>query len=365
MIPRRQFTRAIARRPAPIVPRCQRLSTTTSGSKSSSGSATSHLSTSFIGGLAGAALFFTIYSYTPAGRTASTVNKALGEAAQKYDLAAKKLQEKTPTADEAVDSIKQFAYSYVAWVPGGREYVDIAFKDWEAVRKNHKDEADKIVNDAYKELQQVSKGGLSLETASKALEVLADLSRKIGNLSAEAFTDVLDNHPQLKEKFGSSVDQLKAMGEKYGPEAKKKVEETWDELKGMLAGGFSVANMDKVRRLLEEKTQQVKKMGDDAWKKALEEAKPVLDKNPEAKKLIEENADVLKKGNFKEVLEKAKSAVESGNLEDLQKYVISALKGKSGTKGSKSEDKSEDKSESESESKGQSKEDSQKKSKKD
>lgn len=327
MYQKTQFAR-LAVRPVARVPRCQYLrfqSSSSSASVKGGTSATSHIATSFVGGLAGAALFYGAYSYTPAGRTASAVNKTLYEASQKYDAAAKKLQENTPSADQAVDSIKQFAYSYVAWIPGGREYIDLAFKDWESVRKNHKDDADKIVNDTYKELQKVSKGGLSLETASQALEVLAEFTKKMASLSADAFSDVVDNHPQLKEKFGGSIEQLQAMGEKYGPEAKKKVDETWDELKKILVGGFSVANLDKVRKLLEEKVEQVRKLGDDAWKKALEEAKPLLDKNPEAKKLIEENTDILKKGDYKELFNKVRDAVDSGSLEDLQKYVISAL----------------------------------------
>lgn len=330
MLPRRQVARlAVPRAPAARVPRCQQLrfqSTTTSSSSSGGGSATSHLATSFAGGLAGAAIFYAAYSYTPAGRTASTVNKAVTEAAKKYELAAKKLQENTPSADQAVDSIKQFAYSYVAWIPGGREYVDLAFKDWEAVRKNHAGEADQIVNDAYKKLQGISKKGLSLDTASQALDVLADFSKRLASLSADAFSDVVDNHPQVKEKFGGSIDQLKQLGERYGPEAKKKADETWDEVKGVLAGGFTVANADKVRKLIEDKVQQLKKLGDDAWKKALEEAKPVLDKNPKAKELIEQNADKLKEGNVKELFEKAKAAVDSDKIEDLENYVKSTVK---------------------------------------
>ncbi|KXH38781.1 hypothetical protein CNYM01_03515 [Colletotrichum nymphaeae SA-01] len=297
-------------------------STTTS---SSTGGSSSHFGAGVAGGLAGAGIFYALYSFTPAGRAASKVNKAAKEAEKKYTAAAQKLQENTPSTDEAIDYIKQFAYSYVGWIPGGRSYVDSAFNDFETVRKNHKEEADKIVDDAYKQFQEVAKAGLSLEAVHKAYEVLADITQKLASLGGDAIGDIVDNHPQLKEKLGGNIDQLKDLGDKYGPEAKKQVDETWKQVKDVLAGGFTASNFDKVRKLIEEKIQQVQKLGDEAWKKALEEAKPYLDKNPKVKELIEKNADALKKGNAKELFEKAKKATESGDLGGLESYVTDAV----------------------------------------
>ncbi|KAG9256202.1 uncharacterized protein F5Z01DRAFT_498461 [Emericellopsis atlantica] len=302
-----------------------RFQSTASSSSSGGSSSSGHLAAGLAGGVIGAGVFYSLYTFTPAGRTASTINKTAMEANKKYKEAAQKLQEKTPNADQAVDSIKQFAYSYVAWIPGGRAYVDTAFDDWEKVRQNHKEEADKLVSDAYKQFQDVAKSGLSLETASKAYEVLADLAKKVADLSGDAFADILDNHPQVKEKLGSNVDQLKRMGEEYGPEAKKQVDETWKQLKDIVAGGVSVSSLNKARQLIDDKVKQVKKLGDEAWNKAYEQAKPVLDKNPKVKEIIENNADALKQGNAKELFEKAKSSIDSGNVDDLKKYVDSAV----------------------------------------
>ena len=283
-----------------------------------------HLASGIAGGFVGSALFFGIYSYTPAGRAVSSVNKVALEAQKKYDAAAKKLQEKAPDADQAVSYIKQYAYSYVGWIPGGRAYVDAAFQDWEKVRENNKDEADKLVNDAYKQFQDLSKSGLSMETASKAFDVLADLGKKVANLAGDAIGDLIDNHPQVKEKLGGNVDQLKQLGDKYGPEAKKQVDETWKQVKDIFAGGFSAASISKARKLIEEKVEEIKKLGDKAWKKGMEEAKPYLDKNPKIKELIEKNADALKQGNATELFKRAKSAADSGDLGDLEKYVKDA-----------------------------------------
>ncbi|MBH1945719.1 hypothetical protein I5L01_16040, partial [Erythrobacter sp. YJ-T3-07] len=136
-----------------------------------------------------------------------------------------------------------------------------------------------------------------METASKAAEVLADLSKKLGNLAGNAFEDIIDNHPELKEKFGGSIDQLKQMGDQYGPEAKKQVDETWKQVRDVLGGGLTMANINKARQLIQEKVEQVRKLSDEAWKKGLEQAKPYLDKNPKVKELVENNADALKSGN--------------------------------------------------------------------
>jgi hypothetical protein len=261
---------------------------------------------------------------TPAGKMHRTINKGAKEVNQKYKEAAQKIQGQTPDADGAIKYMKEFAYAYVAWVPGGRAYVDTVFMDVETLKENHQDEVNQIVSDAYKQFQDLSKSGLSMESASKAYSILTDVGKKFGDLAGDALGEILDNHPQAKEKFGGTIDQLKEMGENYGPEAKKQVDQTWKQVKEVLGGGFSAANLDKARRLVEEKIQQVKKLGDEAWNKALEEAKPYLDKNPKVKELLEKNANALKQGNTKEVFEQAKKAVESGDMGALEDYVNKA-----------------------------------------
>ncbi|OAQ62372.1 apolipoprotein/apolipophorin [Pochonia chlamydosporia 170] len=317
----RQLPRLVTRRARfPQSSRQLRYQSTSTASGSSS-----NFATGVLGGVVGATLAYGVYSFTPAGRTASKLNKAAAEANKKYDAAAKSLQKNTPTADQAVDSIKQFAYSYAAWIPGGRGYVDAAFKDWETVRDSHKDEVDAIVSDTYKKLGDVSKAGLSLETASRAVDVLAEMSRRIAELSGDALSDILDNHPKVKEKFGGSIDQLKSMAENYGPEAKKQVDQTWSQVRDIFSGGFSEENLNKARKLVEEKVQQVKSLGDETWQKGIEAAKPYLDKNPKIKELVEKNADALKQGNVSQLFEKLGSAEKSGNADDVQKYVQGAV----------------------------------------
>jgi hypothetical protein len=69
---------------------------------------------------------------------------------------------------------------------------------------------------------------------------------------------------------------------------------------------------------------KVKKMGDEAWDKGMQQAKPYLDKNPQVKKLVEENADALKGGDVQQLYQRVKSAVEKGDMGDLESYVKSA-----------------------------------------
>lgn len=213
----------------------------------------------------------------------------------------------------------------MSWIPGGKAYIDTAFRDIEKVRKNHKDEADEILKDAYNRFKAVSKGGLSLETARKGLEVMADVGKKLAELSADALGDIIDEHPEVKEKFGGSIDQLKQMGEQYGPEAKKQVDETWKQVADLVKGGLSAETVKKAKDLIQEKTEQVKKLGDEAWNKGLEQAQPILEKNPKVKELIEKNADALKQGNAKELFDRARDAVSSGDLGGLEGYVHQAV----------------------------------------
>lgn len=336
MIPARCLARTAAR--SARTPRAHQIRLQSSTSSSSAGaphaSGPSPYLAGAVGGLAAGATLYGIYLMTPSGRMARTINKTAKEAQNKYQEAAQKFQESTPDADQAASYVKDLCYSYISWIPGGRQYVDAAFRDLDKVRKNHKDEADALLRDAYDQLREVSKGGLSLETARRALDVLGDVASKAAELGGDAIADVLEEHPQAKEKLGGGIDELRRMGDQYGPEAKKQVDETWRQLTEVWRGGLSAENVSRAQELLQEKTEQLRKMGDQAWKKGLEEAKPLLDKNPSIKKLVEENAEALRQGNAKELFNRARKAVESGDTGDLEKYVHEAVD-KVKSKGSK------------------------------
>jgi gas vesicle protein len=236
--------------------------------------------------------------------------------------ASQKLKEKTPEPNEALDWLRSTAQSYSAFIPGARAYVDAAFNDLDAVRSKHGEEVDNIVREAYDELRDVAgKGELSLLTAQKAWNVMLKHLGRIGDLAGDAAQQVMDNHPQLKEKVGGNLDKLKEMGKNYGPDAKKEVDRTWDQISDIIKTGVSPENIEKVKELVQEKVDKLKQLGDEAWKKGMEQAKPYFDKNPQVKKIVEENADSLKQGNVQELYQKIKKAVESGDTGDLEGYI--------------------------------------------
>ena len=220
--------------------------------------------------------------------------------------------------------LRSTATSYAAFIPGAKSYVDSAFNDLDKVQANHGKEVEVIVNNAYKELKSATKSGMSVETASKAWEILEKTIKQLGELAAGSASEILDNHPELKEKVGGNIDHLKSMADNYGPEAKKQLDDTYKQVADVIKGGVSMESINKVRQLIQEKTEQMKKMGDEAWKKGMEQAKPYLDKNPQVKEIIEKNQDSLKNGNFGELFEQVKNAVSSGKTDQLQQYVKQA-----------------------------------------
>lgn len=239
--------------------------------------------------------------------------------------ASKKLKESTPEPNEALNWLRDAAKSYAVFIPGARGYIDSAFNDLDAIREKHGDEVDNIVREAYSELQGIARNGdISLLTAQKAWNVIMKHLGRIGDLAGDAAQQIMDNHPQLKEKVGGNIDKLKEMSANYGPEAKKEVDRTWEQISDIVKTGMSPENIEKVRKVVQEKVDKVKQLGDEAWKKGMEQAKPYLDKNPKVKELVEQNADSLKQGNVQELYQKIKKAVESGDMGDLEGYVRSA-----------------------------------------
>ncbi|KAF2431686.1 hypothetical protein EJ08DRAFT_173490 [Tothia fuscella] len=276
------------------------------------------------GGLAGAgaalAVGYAWYHFSGAKTVVNTVHQTKSY----MDSASRKLTENAPEPNEALRWLRQISTYYAGFVPGASGYVDTAFKDLEKVQEKHADEVDEIVQSAYKELKDASKSGLSVETAQKTWDIVQKYIKELGELAGDAAEDILDNHPEIKKKVGGSLDQLKNMGNEYGPEAKKQVDETWNQISDIIKGGFSADTAMKIKKLVDERVQKVKQLGDEAWKKGMEQAKPYLDKNPKIKEIIEKNQDALKQGNFGQLYEQVKKAATSGDTGDLEKYVKDA-----------------------------------------
>ncbi|KXX81846.1 hypothetical protein MMYC01_201818 [Madurella mycetomatis] len=299
---------------------CFQSTSTTTGTANSS-----HFMSGAAGGIAGASLLYGIYLMTPSGKMARKLNAAAREADKRYQQATTTIKEKAPDTDEAVNKIKEFCYSYVAWVPGGRQYVDAAFNDFAAIRESHSEEVDKIVSETYREFQDIARAGLSIEAASKAYDALTNLAKKLASLSGAAADQILERHPQLKEKVGGPIDQIQRLGAQYGPEARELVDNTWSQINDIMASGFSSESAEKVRRLLDDRTQQLHRIGDGLWEKGLEQAKPYLDKSPRLRELVTSNQDILKESNFTDLFKQIRSLGEGGDTSELEDYVKQAI----------------------------------------
>lgn len=188
------------------------------------------------------------------------------------------------------------------------------------IEKNHRGEVEEIVSKAYYDLKWASKSGLTVETAQKTWEILQQALTKLGELAVDSSNEILDNHPEIKEKVGGNLDQLKSLGDSFGPEAKKLINDTSGQIKDIIAGGVGASTIPRIKELIDEKREQIQKLGEKAWSKGLEEAKPYLDKNPQLKEIITKNQDVLKSSNLSELWEK----VKSNNVDDIQQYVKDA-----------------------------------------
>jgi len=293
----------------------------TQGSTSSESSFHPALAGAVGGGTVALGVGYLFYHFSGA----RTIVKAQSQAQQYFDQTKAKFKDTAPEPNEALQWLRRTANQYAAFIPGGSQYVNSAFDDLESIRKKHGQEVDKIVRDTYDELKDVvTKKDMSVSTAHEAWNVLQERLKQIFELAGDAAEDIINNHPQLKEQVGGNMDLLKSMGDKYGPEAKKQVDQTWDQISDVLKTGVSAESINKIRKIVQDKSELIKKIGDEIWSKGMESAKPYLDKSPQVKELVEKNADALKRGNFGELYNKIKEAVDSGSMESLEKYVKQA-----------------------------------------
>jgi hypothetical protein len=275
-----------------------------------------------IGGLAGgtAALItgYTWYHFSGAKTLMNTTRQT-----QAYiDQAKQTVAQKTPEPNEAFRWLRDTAKSYAVFIPGARGYVDTAFDDLEKIRNDHGKEFDEVVKNAYNELSDLwKKEDLSIDSASKGLSVLQKYMKQLFDLAGDSAENIIDNHPQLKEKLGGSFGQLKEMGEAYGPQAKEEVNKTWQQISSIVQRGASAESAEEIKNLVQEKKKKLEKLGDELWQKGFESSQQYLDKSPKLKQMVEENADVLKKGNTQELWGLVKESASSGKVEDVEKYI--------------------------------------------
>lgn len=289
----------------------------TSPGKASGGS-----NSALVGGLAGGAVAFGAgyvwYQVSGAKAAVRTVKETQDYA----DSLKQGIIKNAPEPDKALQWFRDTTKSYAAFIPGARGHIDALFDDLETVKGKHGGEFDSIIRDAYAEMKDLSKkGGADVDTAFQGLQILQKHLNRLLDLSGDAAGDIINNHPKLKEKFGGSFDQLKEMGDAYGPQAKEEANRTWQQITDIIKGGAGSEAVEEIRQLVQEKRDKLQKLGDEAWQRGMDEYKQYLDKNPKVKELVEDNADALKKGDFSKLWGLVKESASSGKTDEVEEYV--------------------------------------------
>ena len=283
----------------------------------------SALTGGLIGGTAALGIAYSYYHFSGAKTTVEAAKQAKSYLDSGVNSFKVQFDDKTPDdTNQAIQTLKETAQKYASFVPGGRGYVDSAFNDLESVRKKHGDEVDSIVRETYAELRDVSKKGMDLDTAGEMWRILSKRIEQLLNLGGDAAEDILNNHPELKKKLGGSTEQLKQLGQRYGPEARKQVDETWEQIRELLKSGVGVDTADKARKLVQDKIQKVREMGEKAFDQGFQQIQPMLDKNPQIRSFVEQNLQTLKQsGSVSEAVEQVKHAISTGSTKDLETFV--------------------------------------------
>ena len=246
--------------------RFQSSSSPTSTSTNSSGGGQGALYGALAGGTTALVGGYLWYRFSGAKQVSDTVRTTK----QYFDSVVEKTKASAPPSNEALPWMKQQATFYAGFVPGGSQIVNSAFKDIETVHEKHLDEVDKIINEAYGELKDVTSKGLSVDAAYQAWSILEKHMKKITSLAGDAAEDIMNNHPQLKSSVGGGIDQLRSKAKNLGPDAQKMVDQTWSQIQDILKnGGMNAGTVDKIRQLVKDKSQELKKFGDQAWSKGM------------------------------------------------------------------------------------------------
>ncbi|WPH03542.1 SAC1-recessive suppressor of secretory defect [Acrodontium crateriforme] len=307
-------------RPSAIRPRASANARFASNGGAAPPAASGALTGGLVGGAVAMGVMYGWYHFSGAKAAVNTASQAKAYVDNAVDSFKVQFNEKTPDTNEALKVLRDTANKYASFIPGGRGYVDTLFKDLDKVREKRSGDVDKVVSEAYGDLREASKKGLSLETAGETVNILSKHLQSLFALAGDAAEDILENHPQLKEKVGGSADQLKQLGEKYGPEAKKQIDQTWSDINDLIKSGIQWDTVEKAQKIIKDNTEKIKKLGEQASKQAMEQVKPLLEKNPEVKKLVDENMEKLKNGNILETVNKIREAISKGDTKDLEKY---------------------------------------------
>ncbi|RPA72472.1 hypothetical protein BJ508DRAFT_419440 [Ascobolus immersus RN42] len=261
--------------------------TAQAGQSSQGGGST--VAAGLVGGLSG---FAAIYAWYRFSGTAKVVEDA--RALQNKVDAVKKA---TPSPSAASSFIRSILESQLSAIPGAKA----AFKTWDSIEEAHGDDFTEVISGTYNELwEAIEKGGD--DVGKKVTEILTRRAKELKDITVDAGEQILDDYPQVKEKLGSSFAEVQRWGDQYGPEAKKQAKEVYGEVQKILEGGVSVDSVNRARKLIQDKSEEVKKLGskaaNESWKKGEEKAQDILKQYPEVKKVLDQYKDKITGGSL-------------------------------------------------------------------
>ncbi|KDQ57699.1 hypothetical protein JAAARDRAFT_207184 [Jaapia argillacea MUCL 33604] len=266
------------------------------------------------------------------------------------DQAQQVVVEKAKNPSEALSYLRNVSKSYLGLVPGLAPYIDSTFDSFDELAEKHGDEVNAIARRGYDEIQAIVKERgkkADLETATKVMGVIQRQSRELQELAKKAgqdvFEPILEKHPEIKEKLGGGYQQLRDLAEKQGPEAQRIYDDTKKQVMEIFSKGFSQDAVSQASSLIQSKTSEVRKLGEssaqDAWKKAMDQARPYLEKLPEVRQQLEDNSGKLVSAavafsggsSTQEIFEKVKSVAEAKGgvqkekVDELKKFIMSKV----------------------------------------
>ncbi|PCH43567.1 hypothetical protein WOLCODRAFT_122202 [Wolfiporia cocos MD-104 SS10] len=309
----------------------QRFQSTAGGPSASS--ASSHVAAGVAGG---GAVVLGVYAWYYFSGVKTTVDAVQG-LQESYDKTKRIVAEKAPKSpNEVVEFLRGTVRPYVVLIPGASSYVDSVFDTLDELRETHGEDVNKVLQRGYDEVKQVLKesgGAVNVETGMKVMGVLRRCASELEKVGRKAGKDIVqtlsEKHPEVRQKLGGGYEELKRLVEKNGPEAKKILDDTTERIKTIFSKGSGLEQLDEARELIQKKTSEVSNLAEssskEAWDEALKEASPYLDKMPDIKKLIDENASKLiaagmaQGGAAREVLAQVKQVAESDSAKNKQK----------------------------------------------
>lgn len=286
-----------------------------STSSSANGAATNPLTAGLIGGFTTLGVAYAWYHFSGAKQAVNLAKSGVNA----YESVKQNVKEKTPEPTEALKFLRSTIDQYIGLIPGAKPYVDSLFQDLDQLSERHGNKVNEILSRTYNEIKDATKGGLNAETGQKVLQILQQRVREIRSLASDVSDDIMKAHPELQEKVGGSLDELKKLADKAGPEAQKKVDEVYEQIQAIVNKGLTPAGVASAGYLINDVMSSIRQTADQSWTEGLQMAKPILDKYPQVKRLVEENADSLKSGNVKELF----SNLTSGNSSsDIESYIM-------------------------------------------